>query len=291
MALRTDFTATQKRALAVATVLAIVLGAYFLRSYLMVVVVAAVAAYLFNPLYRWFGRRCGNGLSLTLTILSALVALVIPLGLVILLAAGQINVMIRSVSDWVAHTDLSALGDRALRLVNEAVDRVPFLAGVDVTPAMIQERLSTVAQRAGEWALGVLTGFAGGVAGGLTAAVLFVYVFASLLSNQDAVRTLIRKLNPLGEDVTDLYLEKMAAMVRGAVFGQFVIAVAQGVAGAVSSAAGAVTRSCLARSRAVASSAPTRVRTQRANRANRPGACGSSSCSGSRMGMPLNTAR
>lgn len=234
MALRTDFTATQKRALAVATVLAIVLGTYFLRSYLMVVVVAAVAAYLFNPLYRWFGRRCGNGLSLTLTILSALVALVIPLGLVILLAAGQINVMIRSVSDWVAHTDLSALGDRALRLVNEALDRVPFLAGVDVTPAMIQERLSTVAQRAGEWALGVLTGFAGGVAGGLTAAVLFVYVFASLLSNQDGVRTLIRKLNPLGEDVTDLYLEKMAAMVRGAVFGQFAIAVAQGVAGAVS---------------------------------------------------------
>lgn len=45
MALRTDFTATQKRALAVATALAIVLGAYFLRSYLMVVVVAAVAAY------------------------------------------------------------------------------------------------------------------------------------------------------------------------------------------------------------------------------------------------------
>jgi predicted PurR-regulated permease PerM len=63
---------------------------------------------------------------------------------------------------------------------------------------------------------------------------LFVYVFGSLLTNQDGVRTLIRRLNPLGEDVTDLYLEKMAAMVRGAVFGQFVIAIAQGVAGAVS---------------------------------------------------------
>ncbi len=45
---------------------------------------------------------------------------------------------------------------------------------------------------------------------------------------------LIGRLNPLGEEVTDLYLAKMAAMVRGTVQGQFVIAVAQGVAGAIS---------------------------------------------------------
>ena len=63
---------------------------------------------------------------------------------------------------------------------------------------------------------------------------LFIYVFISLLSNRERVQTLIRKLNPLGEEVTDLYLEKMGAMVRGAVFGQFVIALAQGLAGAVS---------------------------------------------------------
>ncbi|MDT5065227.1 MAG: hypothetical protein QOK02_1382, partial [Mycobacterium sp.] len=41
-------------------------------------------------------------------------------------------------------------------------------------------------------------------------------------------------LNPLGEDVTDLYMAKMGAMVKGTVMGQFVIAVCQGVAGAAS---------------------------------------------------------
>ena len=46
--------------------------------------------------------------------------------------------------------------------------------------------------------------------------------------------TLIRQLNPLGEEVTDLYMAKMGAMVQGTVMGQFVIAVCQGVAGAVS---------------------------------------------------------
>lgn len=232
--MQTEFTRTQKRALAVATVIAIVFAGYFLRSYFMVIVVAAVSTYLFNPLFTWFGRRFGKGLSVTLTVLSALFAVIIPLALLILLAVAQISVMVQGVSEWVSRTDLSSLGDRALRIVNEALDKIPFVRDVTVTPEMLQERMATVAQSAGEWALGVLSGAVGGLASGLTAAVLFIYVFVSLLSNRDRVQLLIRKLNPLGEDVTDLYLEKMGAMVRGAVFGQFVIALAQGLAGAVS---------------------------------------------------------
>ena len=50
-AMDTEFTLTQKRALAVATAVAILFGAYFLRGYFILVVVAAVAAYLFTPLY------------------------------------------------------------------------------------------------------------------------------------------------------------------------------------------------------------------------------------------------
>ena len=44
----------------------------------------------------------------------------------------------------------------------------------------------------------------------------------------------MRRLNPLGEEVTDLYLAKMGAMVKGTVKGQFIIATVQGVLGAAS---------------------------------------------------------
>lgn len=230
----TEFTQTQKRALAVAVVVALAFGAYFLRGYFMLVVIAAVAAYLFNPLFDWFLTRFNRGLSVTFTLLAAIFAVIIPLSLLILLAVVQISAMVRSVSDWVSRTDLNSLGDQALKWTNDAVDKVPFLGDVQVTPQLLQEKMSTVAQSAGEYALGALQGALGGLAGGLTAAVLFIYVFISLLSNRERVQTLIRQLNPLGEEVTDLYLEKMGAMVRGAVFGQFVIAFAQGLAGAVS---------------------------------------------------------
>jgi predicted PurR-regulated permease PerM len=232
-AMDTEFTLTQKRALAVATVIALLFGAYFLRGYFILIVVAAVAAYLFTPLYTRLNKRLGTGLSATLTLLAAFAAVIVPLGLFVYLAVVQITTMVERVAVWVQRTDLSALGDQALRFVNDAVDRVPFI-DVTVTPDSLRDSMTTVAQEVGKWLLGLLQGAAGGAFGAVTAAILFLYVFISLLTNRDRVLILIRRLNPLGEEITDLYMAKMGAMVKGTVMGQFVIAVCQGVAGATS---------------------------------------------------------
>lgn len=229
-----SFTAPQKRALAIATAVALAFGAYFLSGYFILIVVAAVAAYLFEPMFERFRRRFSTGVSATLTLLAALLMLIIPVSLLVFLAVVQITAMVRSVSGWLAETDLSMLGDRTLKYANDLIDRIPLLNGVDLTPQLVQERLTTIAQHVGEYMLGVLQGAAGGVLGGVTAAILFLYVFLSLLTNHEKVQVLVRKLNPLGEEVTDLYLEKMGAMVRGTVRGQFVIALVQGLSGALS---------------------------------------------------------
>lgn len=232
--MKTEFTLTQKRALAIATVMAIVFGAYFLRGYFILIVVAAVVAYLFDPLYERLRGRFSAGLSATVTLFAALAIVIIPISGAVAIGVVQITTMVRSVADWVGRTDLSTLGDRSLGILNELLDRLPFLKSTDITPEQLQGWVITFAQRAGEWGLHFLQGAAGGLFGGLTSAIIFLYVFISLLVNGDDLRLLIRKLNPLGEEATDLYLAKMAAMVRGTVRGQFVIALAQGTAGAIS---------------------------------------------------------
>jgi predicted PurR-regulated permease PerM len=229
----TEFTLTQKRALAVATAIAILFGAYFLRGYFILIVVAAVGAYLFTPLFNRLHKRFGTGLSATLTLLAAIVSVAVPLGLFGFLAVVQITNMVERVADWVGRTDLSALGDQAVRFVNELLHRVPFI-DVTVTPDSLRGTMTSGAQNAGHWLLGLLQGAAGSVVGGITAAILFLYVFISLLVNRESLLRIIRQLNPLGEDVTDLYMAKMGAMVKGTVMGQFVIAACQGVAGAAS---------------------------------------------------------
>jgi predicted PurR-regulated permease PerM len=231
--MNTEFTLNQKRAVAIFTIIALLFGAYFLRDYFVLIVVAAVGAYLFTPLFNWFNRRLGTGLAATATLLSALVIVIVPIGLLLVLAVVQISRMINDIAGWVKTTDLSGLGDRVLHYVNDLLARVPF-AHITLTAETLRKAIVTGGQHAGQWLLQFLQGAVGGIAGAVTQAIIFLYVFVALLANREKVRTLIGQLNPLGDEVTDLYLTKMGAMVRGTVNGQFVIALCQGVAGAAS---------------------------------------------------------
>ncbi len=228
-----EFTLTQKRALTVTMVIALLFGAYFLRDYFVLIVVAAVGAYLFTPLFLWFNKRLSTGLSAACTLLVALASVIAPIGLVVVLAIAQIARVVDSIAGWVRTTGISGLGEHTLRLVNDVAARIPF-AHVTITAETLRKAMLTVARGAGEWLLHFLQGAVGGLAGAIASAIVFLYVFVALLVHRKTLRTLIGRLNPLGAQVTDLYLHKAGAMVRGTVSGQFVIALCQGVAGAAS---------------------------------------------------------
>jgi predicted PurR-regulated permease PerM len=231
--MKTEFTLSQKRALAIATAIALLFGAYFLRRYLILVVIAAIVAYLFTPVHNRLRTRFSAGLATTLTVLAALATVVVPLSLLITVATFQVSRMLVGLADWAKTADLNALGNRGVELVNQLLGKLPFDTP-PITPDSLRAPVVTAAQNVGEWLLRTLQGAAGGAIGFITAAIIFLYVLISLLSNRAEVLMLIRRLNPLGVEVTDLYLAKMGAMVRGAVRGQFIIAVIQGMLGAIS---------------------------------------------------------
>ncbi|MCV7192015.1 AI-2E family transporter [Mycolicibacterium brumae] len=227
------FTGSQRRALAVLTVIALLFGAYFLRSYLVLMAIAAVLAYLFTPNYEWFRRRFNVGISATGTFLTATAMVLVPISLVVTLAVMQIGQMVTGINHWMSNTDLNELGRRVLASVNEALQRVPFME-MQLTPEGVRAAITKVAQHAGEFTLGFAQSSVGSVAMMVTAAVIFLYVFLALLTNGDKVIELFRDLNPLGREVSDLYLAKVGAMVTATVRGQLIIAVCQGVAAAIS---------------------------------------------------------
>src|SRR5277367_2627641 len=138
--MNTEFTLTQKRALAVVTIISLLFAGYFLRNYFVLIVVAAVGAYLFTPLFNCFDRRLKTGLAATCTLLSALAAVIVPIGLLVVLAIVQISRMVDSVAGWVKTTDPSALGDKVLHIVNDAAARVPFLH-ITITSEMLRKAM------------------------------------------------------------------------------------------------------------------------------------------------------
>lgn len=228
-----QFTPAQQRALAVITVIALGFGAYFLRHYFILMVIAAIVAYLFTPLYNRCRRKLNTGLSATVTVLAAMATVIVPLGFVIFLAGLQISHIVMHVAEWAQNGDVRNLGTQVVDFVNGTLAKLPF-GHVAVTEEGLRHGVVSAAQNVGKWLLHSAQGAAGGLIGGVTSTIVFLYVLISLLINQHEVLNLIRRLNPLGEDVTDLYFTKMGAMVRGTVKGQFIIAVVQGVLGAAS---------------------------------------------------------
>ena len=231
--MRTDFTPTQRRALGIVTAIALAFGAYFLSRYFMLLVIAAVVAYLFTPLHDKLKTKVKPGLATTFTVIAALLTVVIPLSGVIALATVQISRMLIGVADWAKTADLNALGDRVMTSVNNLLHKLPFQTPT-ITLESLRSRLGSVAQSVGEWLLNTLSGIAGSAIGLITSTIIFLYVLISLLNNRAKLITLIRRLNPLGPEVTDLYLAKMGAMVKGTVKGQFIIATIQGILGSCS---------------------------------------------------------
>ena len=231
--MKTDFTPTQKRALGIVTAIALLFGAYFLRRYFMLIVIAAIVAYLFTPLHNRLKTKLSGGLATTVTVLAALGTVVFPLIGVISLATVQISNMLIGVADWAKTADLNALGDKAITAANNGLHKLPFQTPT-ITLESLRDNVGKVAQTVGEWLLRTLSGAAGGAIGLITSTIIFLYVLISLINNKTKLINLIRKLNPLGEEVTDLYLAKMGAMVKGTVKGQFIIALIQGVLGATS---------------------------------------------------------
>jgi predicted PurR-regulated permease PerM len=228
-----EFSVTQKRALVVMTVIALVFGAYFLRSYLILMAIAAVLAYLFAPLYQRLRRRFNTGISATLTLLASIAVVGIPLAGVIFLAVLQISEMVTGISHWLAQNDLTSLGQQLLNSTNQALAKVPFMH-ITLTPESVRGTIAKIGQNAGQIALEFARESVGSLAGIVTSVIIFLYVFLALIVNGDKVVALFRDLNPLGHEVSDIYLAKIGAMVTATVRGQFVIAVCQGVAGAVS---------------------------------------------------------
>lgn len=231
MALGEYMNNTQKRALAIATIIALLFGAYFLRNYFTMIVVAAILAFLYNPTYKWFLLKTKNktGASITLTMLFALVTIVIPLTVLLALTVNQAVQFVDDIK--AASIDSDSVKQTLTNLINSfnsTVSRIPGQDGstvsLDSVTAWLKDNVATITKTIVDYLISVV----GGVSAFFTNAIIFIFVFMSMLKNQDRIMYYIKKVNPLGDSATNLYLENISAMTKAMVKGQFIIAFLQG---------------------------------------------------------------
>lgn len=223
-----EITISQKRALAYATIIALLLGAIFLRHYFIMFVLASIAAYLFQPVYRFLNKHMSDSASAALTLLATFLAITIPIVLITLFAYAQLSDTIKSLSS-LNSADIGNFGNKIIELINNLLSNIPFVT-YRVTESSLIVNVQTILRTVGTQLLSYFANVASSFFSLFTSLIIYIFIFLSVIKNSDKLISIFRELNPLGDAATDLYLKKTGAMVKGTVFGQFVIALSQGFA-------------------------------------------------------------
>lgn len=218
----------QRRSLAIATLVALIVGFLFLRQYFMLVAIACIFAFLFFPIYKWLlskGRKEGS--ASVLTFLVSLLAIILPLTVVIVLTVGQVKILVDNAQTMTApDVNYSEFLNNSINRFNEWMANLGL--DINVTTSDISSWVSSVVTDIGNSILNTISSSVTGIFSLITTVIIYIYVFLSLLKNQKYIIKTIGNLNPLGEGITKIYIQKMASMTKAMVRGQFIIAICQG---------------------------------------------------------------
>jgi len=225
-------TKSQKQALAIGTLIALLFGAYFLRQYFTLFIFSAILAFTFNPFYKSRLKKSGNSSrAAAQTLIVTILAIVIPMILVLSLTGMQINNTIKEFNSKSGGVDISGLTVQVIDKANEFIAKTP--SDFRITNQWVSDTGSSLIGKSASFLQDNAASYAGSIFGFFTTSILFIFVFLSSLKNQNTLRTMVRDLNPMGPQIGDIYSKKVSAMTKAMVRGQFVIALAQGFAGAL----------------------------------------------------------
>lgn len=224
----------EKTALHAAVIIASIVMFVILYQFMAPIVTAIIFAVLFVPVYQWLYKKTKrNGLSQLLTVLLSLFAIIIPVIIVVWISVDQVQSMINDVTRLLDTGNNSFSEDRVLVWLNDTLNSLTG-GRVQISLQQLQEFVLNAARTVGETALNIMTNTISSIPKLVTNIIIFFYVFIGLLGNYKKVLDFLRKLNPLGDDVSNMYLSRAQAMTNSMVKGQFVVGIVQGIIGAVS---------------------------------------------------------
>ncbi len=225
-------------AVRIATIIALLGGLYFLRNFVGVILFSALLSLVFNPIYKTVLRKTHvQAVALAATLVSMTVAAVLPL----LIITGLGITQAASVVDDIKQSGVSVGNANVEELINTGTERanktlaaLPGGESLQIDRTKVNGWLKSGATQALQALLSVLKKVGLGFFGFVTTVIVAIFLIMAMLRYQRELLDFIRGLSPFHRDVMDVYIRRAIIMTKAMVKGQFVIAVAQGLASAAS---------------------------------------------------------
>jgi len=213
------------------TVLILVLGVISLLFYkvvqpfLLSIFIAALFAALFSPLYRWFFMRLGNrpALAATLTLLTVLVFVFVPLSIVFGTVLSQALEVAQSARPWVQQ-QLAQPG-----LITAKLEALPFYEQILPYREQALDWLSKLTGSISKIAIDTVQAATLGTFSALLSLGIILYSMFFFLMDGDRLLYYLLYYLPLNDDDEKKLLKRFTSVTRATLKGTAVIGILQGI--------------------------------------------------------------
>lgn len=204
----------------------IILALAMLRPFFTVIIVSLISVIMLKPIYNFFLRRKWvkerKGLASSLTLIALLLVLIIPVFLMVRVAATQLS----NLFEQLASIDL----DAALQSIRDSLEGVPILGTIELFDIDGAENMQPLARSVAQTLADFAVNLGASIPSLIVQGLVFVVLVASLLPVYDVLVPQIEEISPLGPELSELYTRKITAMVKSLILGVFLIAILQGAA-------------------------------------------------------------
>jgi predicted PurR-regulated permease PerM len=207
-------------------VLAVVGAIVFVAPFMSLIVLAALMAFLFHPLYKKIGKRIANsGVAAGLTLLSSVVLIITPIAIVLFITAAQVIALASSVTAQYSNVDVSSLPDYikgAVSTVNAALAPLSGQPTV-ITGESIVDFLKNTLPAILKGTVSIAVGIAGSIPVATILAIMYVILFCEFLIYGKKIIEILTHISPFDRKTTHLYFDRIGTMATAMVKGQFFI--------------------------------------------------------------------
>lgn len=207
-------------------VIAVVGALVFVAPFMSLIVLAALMAFLFHPLYKRIGTKIkNNGFAAGLTLFSSVILIITPITIVLFITVAQVLALAGSVTAQYSHIDVASLPDvvkSTVSTINNALAPLsgqPSLITGDGVVDFLKNTLPTILKSA----VSIAVGIAGGIPLATILAIMYVILFCEFLIYGKKIIEILTHISPFDRKTIDLYFERIGTMATAMVKGQFFI--------------------------------------------------------------------
>lgn len=211
--------------LAIATLLALVVGCLFVAPFLSVIALAALIAFLFTPVYNRLEKRIKKpAISATLTLLISAITVLLPLTAILILTVAQLGTLSHATTVYISdhNADLMAAINQFVTNVNNIAAPLNNQQSI-ITGQGVQDFIATAIPAVAATITGIIIGVVGSIPTAVILTIMYIILFIEfLIYGKKIVRT-IHAISPFDRPTTTLYLRRVGLMTNAMAKGQLLI--------------------------------------------------------------------